>query len=145
MILILTDCVDPDISTSTRTANVIPLIPLPHTTIPSCRRRASDRSKGGNCKGLRPDASTGRGKNNLWNGQETEVGNKKEDQERHNTDSGQESLPSLGLTKKRRTSAVKGNSTSKRRRYLSPERDEAGSSQGRCAMRICASESDWPV
>ena len=34
MILTLTDCVDLDISTSTRTANVIPPIPLPYTAIP---------------------------------------------------------------------------------------------------------------
>ena len=106
-------------------------------------------SKGGNCKGLRPDISTGRGKNNPWNGQETEAGNRKEDQERRNTDGGKETTPSLGLTRKRRTSAVKERSAMKRhvkrRRCLSPVQDEVGSSRGGCGMRICTSESDWPV
>ncbi|KAL2048967.1 hypothetical protein ABVK25_010820 [Lepraria finkii] len=124
-----------DISTSTRTANVIPLIPLPHTTIPSRRRRASkrDRSKGGNCKGLRPDASTGRGKNNLWNGQEAKADKKDKDQERYNKDSDKKTAPSLGSTKKRRTSVVEGKFASdrhvKRHRWLSPKRDKTIGSQ----------------
>ena len=95
-----------------------PLIPLPHTTISSRRRRASKRV-GGNRTGLRPNASTGRGKSNSWDGQEAEAGNKKEDQERHNKDSGNETLRSLSLTKRVRKSVVEGNSTSKRCRYLS--------------------------
>ncbi|KAL2049587.1 hypothetical protein ABVK25_010166 [Lepraria finkii] len=102
-------------------------------------------SKGGNCKGLRPDTLTGRDKKNLWNGQETEAGNKKEDEERHNTDGGKETIPSLGLTKERRPSAIEERSALKRyvkrRRYLSPEQDEAGSSQD----NIKAQAEGWEI
>ena len=133
MIPLLTDYVDPDILTSTRRPNVIPPIPLPYTC----------GSKGRDCEGLTPNLSTGRDKKNSWNGQEAD--NKEADQERHNRDGDEKTIPSLGLTKKRRPSAVEGNSASKCRRCLSPKRDEAVSSQGRCAIRICTSESDWPV
>ena len=44
MIPTLTDYVDLDILTSTREANVRPLIPLPHTEIPSRRPPASERA-----------------------------------------------------------------------------------------------------
>ena len=92
------------------------------------------------CEGLTPDASTGRDKKNLWNSQEAEADNKEEDQERHNRDGDKKTIPSLGPTKKRRPSAVEGTSASKRhmkrRRCLSPGRDEAVSSQGGCGVRI---------
>lgn len=61
MIPTLTDCVDPDILTSTSRANVIPLIPLPYTEIPSRRPPASERTDPKAEIGT-PDPITGRDK-----------------------------------------------------------------------------------
>ena len=127
-----------------------PNTPHPHrNTLSSTPGKRTYGSKGGDCEGLTPDSSTGRDKKNLWNSQEAEADNKEEDQERHNRDGDKKTIPSLGSTKKRRPSAVEGTSASKRhvkrRRCLSPGRDEAVSSQGGCGVRIYTSESDWPV
>ncbi|KAK3169299.1 hypothetical protein OEA41_008682 [Lepraria neglecta] len=81
----------------------------PHTS-PSNRNTLSStlgRSKGGNRKGLT-----------------------QEDQERHDRDGDKKTAPSLASAGKRLSSAVVGTSASKRRRYLSPEENEAVSSKG---------------
>lgn len=106
-------------------------------------------SKGGNREGLTPDPSTGGDKKNPWNGQEAEADNQEEYKEKHDGDGDKKTTPLLGSTKKRGPSTVEGKSASKRcvkrRRCSSPDGDEAVGSQGGCGMRICISESEWPV
>jgi hypothetical protein len=103
-ILTLTDYVVPDLLSFTRRANVIPPIPLPHTTIPS--RRPSGSDCGSKCRdreGLMLDPS------NQWNAQEAEAeaeGQQRRSSKRYNRDGNKETLPSFRSPYSLRLSAL---------------------------------------